>query len=243
MNTVCLSAGHGAGDPGVVHNGLQEANLTIAIVKKAADILRKHSVGCLEVPDNLTLQGTINWINQREDQIDICVEVHINAGGGKGVEGWNYQGTPTESDELSEFLVNAVVAETGLQNRGIFDETQNRHGRLGFVHDTKPIAALIECAFIDGDYDYLKNDENITRIAKGVARGCLDYLKIQWRPELINPKPQVDPKDQKIIDLEKKVESYKKLYEDTVKQFVDYKKKVERNEKALVEIQKIVNEI
>ena len=194
MPTICLSAGHGNGDPGAINKDLQEATLTRIVTVRAAEMIRKHSVDCLEVPENLDLVGTIKWINDRAEQITICIEQHFNIGGnGKGVEAWNYAGAGNESDKLSQFLVDAVSAETGLINRGIKDESANRWGKLGFVHDTDPVAALIECAFLDGDYDYLKKDENLTRIAKGVARGALSYLKIAWKPELINPVQPTPP--------------------------------------------------
>lgn len=191
--TICLSAGHGAGDVGAVNKDLQEAVLTDIITKRAVEMVRKHGVDCLEVPSNLTLVETIQWINNRTDQITICVEVHINSGGGTGVEGWNYEGGPNESDKLSQFLADAGAAETGLPNRGIKDETLNRFRKLGFVHDTNPIAALIECAFIDGDYNFLRVDANLTKSAKGVARACLTYLGYAWKPELINPPAPTPP--------------------------------------------------
>lgn len=189
---IALSAGHGAGDAGAVYKELREDNLTIAITNRAAEIIRKHGVDCLVVPDNLTLSQTINWINARAGQIGIAVDVHINSGNGSGVEGWNYQGGPNESDKLSRFLADACAAETGLPNRGIKDETLNRWKRLGFIHDTTPIAALIECGFIDGDYGFLRSSAGVEKMARGVARGCLSYLGVAWKPELLNaatPKP------------------------------------------------------
>lgn len=220
--TICLSAGHGAGDPGAQYKELSEEVLTRAITKRAVEIIRKHGVGCLEVPDNLTLIETIQWINVRGNQIDICVDVHINSGGGTGVEGWNYQGGPNESDRLSQALANSCAVESGLPNRGIKDESTNRFGKLGFVHDTHPIAALIECGFIDGDYNFLRVDSNLTKLAQGVARGCLIYLGIKWNPILVvggTPAPQAPPPPSleqqlqgaknKIIELEKQVEALK----------------------------------
>lgn len=180
MKTVALSAGHSLSDPGAVHKDLKEADLTRKITAYAADVLRASGVSVLTIPDNLDLFQTIKYINDRANQIDVCVEVHINSGGGRGVEGWNYAGGPNESDKLSQCLVDGCVVETGLVNRGIKDESQNRHGRLGFVHDTFPTAALVECGFIDGDYDFLKQDENLRRLAKGVARGIMTYLGIPW---------------------------------------------------------------
>lgn len=193
MKAIGLSAGHDLSDPGAIHKDLREADLTRKIVSYATDYIRAHGVGVINVPDSLNLVDTIKYLNARANQLDSVVEVHMNKGGGKGVEAWNYQGVGNESDKLSQFLVDAVVAETGLNNRGIKDETTNQHGRLGFVHDTTNVAALVETAFLDGDYDYLKDEENIKRIAKGVARGILSYHGVTWNPALINPVPPATP--------------------------------------------------
>ena len=183
MKTICLSAGHQPGvDNGAAFNDLREADLTVKITNRAAEIVRQHGLGCLVVPDSLDLVQTIRWINERANQIELCVDVHINSGGGTGVEAWNYAGGPNASDRLSKSLADACATETGLPNRGIKDELTNRHGRLGFVHDTTPIAALVECGFIDGDYAFLKSSAGIEKLARGVARGCLDFLAVPWKP-------------------------------------------------------------
>jgi N-acetylmuramoyl-L-alanine amidase len=232
--TICLSAGHGAGDVGAKYKNLQESDLTIKIAQRAAEIIRKHGVGTLYVPDTLTLQGTINWINERANQITICVDVHINSGNGTGVEAWNYIGGPNESDKLSQFLADACAAETGLKNRGIKDETDNRHKRLGFIRDTAPIAALVECGFIDGDYDYLNKPEGIEAMARGVARGCLGYTGVQWNPSLLNGAATPPKPSQPAVD-------YKKLYEEVSAEYNAYKKKMEKIEQALQHVQSILS--
>lgn len=189
--TVALSAGHQLHvDNGASYKELIEADLTIKIAMRAAEIIRKHGVDCLYVPDNLSLVQTIAWINQRASQISICVDVHINSGkGGNGVEGWNYVGGPNASDVLSRNLADACAAETGLKNRGVKDESTNRYGKLGFVHDTKPVAALIECGFIEGDYDFLRSAEGQEKMARGVARGGLTNIGVTWNPGLLISKP------------------------------------------------------
>lgn len=195
IKTICISAGHGAGDVGASNKNLRENELTVKISKRTSEIIRAHGVDCLYVPDDLTLVQTIAWINERGDQITIAVDVHINAGGGSGVEAWNFQGNGNESDKLSQFLSDACSVESGLYNRGIFDETKNRYGRLGFIHDTTPIAALVECGFIDGDFSLLSTPNGIEKMARGVARGCLGYIGVAWNPTLINPQNPIPPKE------------------------------------------------
>ena len=194
MKVICLSAGHTPGkDPGAVKSPLVEADLNVKIVKQAAEMLRKHGIGVLEVPDDLTLKETIKWINARSGQIDLAVEVHINAGNGTGVEAWHYKGS-VASKEVGQFIVDALAIETGMGNRGVKSEATNRHGKLGFVHDTTPLAILVECGFIDNKTDrkILMKDEGLRNLAKGVARGCLGYLREDWKPELLGDKPQAE---------------------------------------------------
>lgn len=188
MARIGISAGHGAGDAGAVYQGLQEQNLTRSISRRAAEILRIHGVGVVEVPDNLSLTQTIQWLNNQPLN-DFVIEVHINSGNGTGVEAWHYAGGNNPSARLSQHLANALAAESGLRNRGIKDETTNRHGRLGFVHDTRDNASLVECGFIDGDFNFLNSASGIEKMARGVARGSLSFLGQAWKPELLNPKP------------------------------------------------------
>ena len=190
MKTVCISAGHQPGfDNGASSDGLYEAELTIKISDKVVEILRKHSVPTLYVPNNISLVSTIDWINDRAEQIDGCaVDIHINSGGGTGWEAYYYGNGNNESSKLSQFMVDALVQEAGLVSRGIKSEYSTRHKKLGFVHDTIPVAALVECGFIDTHMDriLLKSDDGIYEIAKGVARGILGYIGAIWDPSLLN---------------------------------------------------------
>lgn len=192
--TVILSAGHSLTDPGAIcpwDKNITETKIVMQITRYAAEILRVHSVGVLEVPDDIDLQGTINWINTRPNTIDLAVEIHVNSASApeaRGVEGWHY--TKDEaSKKLAQWTTDAVMAESGMPNRGTIDETRNRWGILGFIHYTKPLAALIECGFITNkqDVEILTSQEGQYNVAKGVARGILGYMGLDWKPELLEP--------------------------------------------------------
>jgi N-acetylmuramoyl-L-alanine amidase len=192
IKAICLSAGHHDKDSGAVSGNLVERDLTIKITNWAVEILQKHGLTVLDVPDNIDLVGTIAWINERASQIELACEIHVNAGGGHGMETWYYHADET-SKKLAQFINDACVAETGLPSRGVKDEFNSPPGKLGFVHDTIPLAVLTECGFIDGDNNYLSNDENLTRLAKGVARGIISYLGLKLTLELLNPSPVPTP--------------------------------------------------
>ena len=140
---VVLSAGHSFSDSGAYNPNLElkESFLTIEIVKLCVPVLRSQGITVAIIPDDISLIDTIAKINKDYASYDLAVEAHINSGGGTGVEGWYYQNDAV-SKKLSDDILNGIVAETGMKSRGSKDESTNRHGRLGFVHDTKPLACL-----------------------------------------------------------------------------------------------------
>jgi N-acetylmuramoyl-L-alanine amidase len=184
--TIAISAGHQPGlDNGAASGGLLEANLTIQIADRVVDVLRKHGVPVLYVPNNISLTATIGWINDRASQINGCaIDIHINSGGGTGWEAFYDHPGNNQSSKLAQFMVDALVAEAGLKSRGIKSESATRHGKLGFISDTRCVASLVECGFIDtaADRKLLSTADGINRIAKGVARGALGYIGVAWNP-------------------------------------------------------------
>jgi N-acetylmuramoyl-L-alanine amidase len=204
MKTIALSAGHSDKDPGAVYNGLVERDLVEKIVAYATPIIKAHGVGVLNPPSSLNLTETIKWINDRSAQIDICTEIHINssakANTGFGLEGWYYRGS-NESKEFASFLLDALAAESGMsKTRGVKDERYaNIWGRLGFVHDTKPLACLMECGFINTEADrkVLSTETGLYNLAKGIARGVVSYLGIPW----VAPKPEDNQQGEEVLKL------------------------------------------
>lgn len=193
---VVLSAGHSTSDSGAVNTQLEpdlkENFLTMDLVKLCVPILRSQGITVATISDDISLLDTINKINKDYPTYDLAVELHINAGGGTGVEGWYYQNDEV-SKKLSDDILNGIVSETGMKSRGSKDESTNRHGRLGFVHDTKPLACLIECGFIDSieDLKLLATEAGRYKIAKGVARGICANLGVTFSDSDIPEDPCV----------------------------------------------------
>ena len=174
-------------DPGACYQVLQEASLTRLIAVWCANFLAANGVMNVSiVPDLKAKNGRdllikkIQWVNKITSKYDILVSIHVNASPtpitASGIEIWGYKGLPNK--KFYQALLDSMLKETGLRNRGIKDETTNRHGRLGIIHDTKPeICCLIECGFINGfpDYNLLKN--NPQSFALGIANGLVQFLK------------------------------------------------------------------
>jgi len=104
------------------------------------------------VPENLNLDDRIKWINARSGVNDVCIELHMNSGGGTWLEVFAMAASVFAQQKASSIAVN-LSSSIGLKNRWAKPDTATRFGRLGFIRDTKPLAFLIELGFIDNEFD------------------------------------------------------------------------------------------
>jgi hypothetical protein len=186
MPRVIISSGHTQSNPGVTANGLQEYEVARKIAKFALKYIRLNGLISLSTPPNLDLSQRIEWINRTgymETTNDIAIEVHINDGGKRGVEGWYKGDGQNQSQHLVDNVVQSICAETGLPNQGSQSEFTHELGSISFIHEINPIGCIIECGYIDNDEDakFLKEDKNLEILGKGVAKGVLKYFELEYR--------------------------------------------------------------
>lgn len=104
------------------------------------------------VPAGLNLTDRIKWINKNCKIWDICIELHMNAGWGTGLEVFCMAWVPYAHKKATE-LSSIISSSIGLYNRWAKIDTNTRFWRLWFIRDTKPLAFLIELGFIDNAHD------------------------------------------------------------------------------------------
>ncbi len=195
MPRVIVSSGHTSQNPGVVANGLSEYELARKIAKYALKYIRINGLISLSTPPNLELAQRIDWINKTgyaKATNDIAIEIHINDGGKRGVEGW-YQGEGNSpSLDVTSRIVEAICTETNLPNQGIKSEFEHELGSISFVHEVYPIGCVIECGYIDNpdDAEFLKDEKNLDLLGKGLAKGVLKFFNLDFR-EAVEPVPTV----------------------------------------------------
>lgn len=115
----------------------------------------KGDLALVRVPDGLNLTQRISWINKMAVDGDICIEFHLDASSGAGVEGcstWYYTGSDYAMKKAREWQME-YTRVTGIRGRGVHGDTTNRLGRLAFVRDTKPLSLLFELGFITSKAD------------------------------------------------------------------------------------------
>ena len=176
MPKLFIVAGHGKKnffqkDVGAIAKDMTtERDLNVAIARR----IKAEKIG---VEEDLTLTEKIKRINSLASSDDILISIHCNSAGpsAHGVEAWYYSGS-AKSRRLAECLTSSLSKKVGLKNRGVKDERKNRHGRLAIVHDTRPLAILLEIGFLSNkkDLEILKNSQN--EIASAIFDGVQKFL-------------------------------------------------------------------
>lgn len=181
-----LIAGHGAGDPGAVGNGFQEATETRKVVAALAQALE----GCCDVDTYPTSRNA--YADYKAGQLtktaqfaryDYVLEIHFNAvkastadGKTKGTE--IYVTTAEPSTAVEQAMV-AAIAAVGLTNRGV---KRNNWAVINQARKAGTSSALLEICFIDDPDDMAVYAANQSDIVEAITMSIIDGFGLQ-RPE------------------------------------------------------------
>lgn len=97
--------------------------------------------------------------------VDLDISIHLNAGGGTGVEAYIYPGSSSK-DEATR-ICSKIANALGIRNRGV-----KTSSTLYMLKHTKAPAVLVECCFVDSTTD--RDKWNATKCAKAIVEGILN---------------------------------------------------------------------
>ena len=112
---------------------------------------------------NANLSNIVKKCNAHS--VDLDVSIHLNAGGGTGVEAYIYPNSSAK-DEATR-ICSKVSSALGIKNRGVKDGSN-----LYVVRNTNAPAVLVECCFVDSTTDRDHWDAN--KCAKAIVEGILN---------------------------------------------------------------------
>lgn len=191
---VFLGVGHGGSDPGAVSGDVKEKDLNLDIAVSAFNVLERHGVDVKlsRVGDeDDTLEEEIRECNEYDPTC--AVDIHNNAGGGKGAEAYyHYKGGTSKT--LAEKILTEIV-KLGQNSRGAKTKL-NDAGRdwYGFIRETACPAVIVECAFVDNAKDMQIIDTKAEREKMGVAiaKGILATLGIEYFDPMVKSESEQD---------------------------------------------------
>lgn len=161
MARISVSAGHnvyinGLFDPGAVCYPYVEADITKQTVKNLIPLLKAQGHEVLDVtPYNQHFKHKKDHHVLRCKRVDnfksdYYIDVHINAGGGTGVETWIYS-NGSSSKKHAEKICKNISRHIGLRNRGV-----KVNSNYWSLKHCKAPAIIIEGCFIDNANDVKK---------------------------------------------------------------------------------------
>ena len=175
---ILLICGHGAGDPGAIGNGYEEAALVRELAPKLKNILSNYAEITLFDPNkNMYKHLKSNSFNFKE--FDYVFEWHFNACVNDKTGNGKTTGTEILVHELEkgisvEQLIVNNIAKLGFTNRGVKRRTNLQN--MNVCKKKQGVSyALLETCFID-DFDdislyNLKKDDIIRAVADGIIEG------------------------------------------------------------------------
>lgn len=158
-------SGAGSGAVGFINESIETRNVGYELMT----LLRNggHTVvDCTidkAVSQNAYLSQAVNLANRQD--LDYFISIHFNAGKGKGVEVYTYNGK--QFTDALEVCQN--IASLGFKNRGVKNGTG-----LYVVKKTKAKAMLIEVCFVDSEDADLYKKIGYKEFAKAIYKAIVD---------------------------------------------------------------------
>lgn len=199
MAQIFISAGHGGfengiRDSGVKVDGITEAQEMIRIRDLIVPELRSRGFQVLSVPDDLSLQQSISWVNARNRTGDIALEIHVGAFQNTDVRGTTayYIASNEARKAHAELLLLALLRRVPqLPSRGARPDTAAGMGRLAFCRQVEPPSLLIELGYLTNDRDRTLLTSRRRDFALGLADGLASWSRAITGTEPTPPAPQL----------------------------------------------------
>ena len=185
---IMLDPGHGGFDPGAVANGLREADLTWQFATKTGAILQRCGFQVMYTREQNTTakNNTTDELNYRcllanENNVDLYVSFHTNAGGGTGFESYIYPGIGGRTLQLQQNIhtkVAPLFTNNGMNDRGM------KTGTYKVLQGTNMPAIILFLGFIDNvkDASFINNAIFQNQMAEQVARGVCQWDGVPFIP-------------------------------------------------------------
>lgn len=179
---IFIDAGHGGSDPGATYGSLYEKNLTLDIAKRLQTKLNSLGATTRMSRTGDTYPELSARVKASNDfGANIFVSVHINSGGGTGVETWIHDKSSSYVNTLATHVNNRLASALSASNRGVKKAPSQRGGTNIYVIDPTNIRAwaiLPEVLFIDNATDRakLQNSTQLQNAADAIANGINSFV-------------------------------------------------------------------
>ncbi len=179
--TVVIDPGHGGNDIGNSNNTLLEKDINLTISNEIAKVLEKNDIkAVLTRSEDIALsdekdEDLAKRVNTSKDEHALYfISIHTNAyEGSEELKGYEIYTKNTDSEAISNSIINALKTAGFENSRGIYD------GNALYVLRRNSVNALmIEVGYMNSsDVEYLGDEEKIKEFAIGIANGIVAQIE------------------------------------------------------------------
>jgi N-acetylmuramoyl-L-alanine amidase len=186
MGRIFISAAHGGKengllDPGSVAGGTTEAREMILLRDLIVAELRSRNVEVLAVPDDLSFQQTLDWINVRGRPDDVALEIHADSANNPQVRGVTvfYIANNEDRKKQAEMLLQKLIERVPrLPIRGgVQPDTSAGMGNLAFCRLVVTPSLVVQLGFLTNPDDRFILQNQRREMAIGLANGLTTWLR------------------------------------------------------------------
>ncbi|MBE9101230.1 hormogonium tapered terminus morphoprotein TftA [Vacuolonema iberomarrocanum] len=185
VGRIFVSAGHGgqegAGiDPGIIAGGTTEAREMILTRDLIVSDLRSRGFEVLSVPDDLSLQQSVAWINARAVLTDVALEIHADGSSNPTVRGTTvyYIADNDVRRSHAELMLLALMRRVPqLPSRGTKPDTAAGTGNLAFLRHVRSPSLQMNLGFLTNPQDRQILQDQRREVALGLADGLASWSR------------------------------------------------------------------
>lgn len=142
--------------------------------------LRAQGLNAVLVPDTLSANGTLNWINARCRSEDVALELHTGVFPGSSLRGsavFYLAGNEVRKTHAEQVLIKLRQAVPALPSRGVKPDTEFPTGRAPFVRQLGCPSLLMEVIVITNSADLSLLQTQRRDFAIGIADGLREWSR------------------------------------------------------------------
>ena len=130
------------------------------------------TISSLKLSEKIEMVNGFSYILKQDNEPHFAMEIHVNAGGGRGISCYHYHGNHT-TRRMAKSILTPFREGGLLPIRGIKGGGDSDSGSLGWLSKTSCPALLLEVGFIDSENDLavLTNAPKLARLGEQLARG------------------------------------------------------------------------
>lgn len=156
---ICINAGHtklgkGTGASKYLNESIETRKIVCELMSLLADTKHEVIPAIFDKSDN-NLKEAVDLANN--EKADLFISIHLNAGGGEGVEAYTWKG----QQNAKAVNICKNISALGFKNRGV-----KNGSHLYVIKNTKMTSILVECCFVDSVND--KKKYNAKKIANAI---------------------------------------------------------------------------